>query len=278
MDKVSVSKQGTAQATPRDESWGLYATGAGHYQIRHDPLPPDGRVLKDYAVLYITGGKGRYSRSPEHSEAIGPGKVIVLFPNVWHRYAPDPSEGWVEYWVRYNGTHMATLTRNGFFSPAEPVLNVGADAVLLRTFERCVDLVLEHPPAYQREMSWLILRILGRVETLSRQSRDEQQPTSIVDRAIHVLEDQWAQPVDLRNLAESFGISYAHFRRMFKQKTGMPPYQFLLSVKIARGKQLLEDGLSVKEAATQLGFPDQYHFSRLFKAKTGVAPSSWTAP
>jgi len=41
-------------------------------------------------------------------------------------------------------------------------------------------------------------------------------------------------------------------------------------------KKLLKNtGLSVKDIAEQVGFPDPFHFSKSFKALTGISPSQY---
>ena len=73
------------------------------------------------------------------------------------------------------------------------------------------------------------------------------------------------------------GVSTSHLNAVFKSYTAMTPYQYFISIKIRKAKELLEAGaLPIKEVAFRLGFNDQYYFSRLFRKKTGVAPSRWS--
>ena len=68
-------------------------------------------------------------------------------------------------------------------------------------------------------------------------------------------------------------MSYAHFRRLFKQQTGLSPYQYHLQLRINRARELLHGTtLSVKQVAARLNFENPYHFSKIFKRKTGMAP------
>jgi AraC-like DNA-binding protein len=80
----------------------------------------------------------------------------------------------------------------------------------------------------------------------------------------------------MQALAYELGVSYPHFRRVFRQSTGLPPRQYLLNLKINMAKQLMEDqGLKLSAVARKAGFEDPYYFSRLFKQKTGISPSLW---
>jgi hypothetical protein len=63
--------------------------------------------------------------------------------------------------------------------------------------------------------------------------------------------------------------------RQFKQRYGLPPHQYRMSVKIAQAKQLLRTGVSAASVAVAQGFTDQSHFTRHFKRLVGVTPRDY---
>jgi AraC-like DNA-binding protein len=82
--------------------------------------------------------------------------------------------------------------------------------------------------------------------------------------------------LSIDSLDDVLGGGHARLNEVFKNYTGMTPYQYFIQLKIHRAKELLGLGrYSVKEIAFTLGFSDPYYFSRLFKKKTGIAPSEW---
>jgi AraC-like DNA-binding protein len=71
-------------------------------------------------------------------------------------------------------------------------------------------------------------------------------------------------------------MSYAHFRRVFKQQSGLSPYQYHLQLRIHRAREMLHSTtLAVGQVAARLNFPNPYYFSKIFKKKTGMSPSLW---
>jgi AraC-like DNA-binding protein len=85
-----------------------------------------------------------------------------------------------------------------------------------------------------------------------------------------------ARPLDIEEFARELNLDYPSFRRLFKDYTGLSPYQYFLQLKIHRARHLLQEGnLSVKEVSYELSFDNQYYFSRIFKKKTGRSPSEW---
>jgi AraC family transcriptional regulator len=82
----------------------------------------------------------------------------------------------------------------------------------------------------------------------------------------------------LTEIADSVNVSAFHFSRVFKQHTGLSPYQFVLKQRIERARQLLLRGEhSLSDVALQLGFADQSHFSLHFKRFSGMTPKQFSS-
>ena len=81
------------------------------------------------------------------------------------------------------------------------------------------------------------------------------------------------EPVTVETLAELAHCSTFHFSRLFKNKTGFSPYQYVLAHKAERAKSLLRSvNLPIAEIAYQLGFSSPGHFDRFFRKQTGFSP------
>ena len=77
-------------------------------------------------------------------------------------------------------------------------------------------------------------------------------------------------------IAARFRISEVYLRKLFLEKYGATPHQYLLEIRLKRAKQLLSEGyLSVTEIAEACGFSNLYHFSRTFKCRVGETPTAY---
>jgi len=78
------------------------------------------------------------------------------------------------------------------------------------------------------------------------------------------------------HLSQISHVSECYFRRIFKEKYGMAPKEYITSLRINKAKQLLKEGnLSVSEIASKCGFSNVFYFSRAFKSQTHSAPGEY---
>jgi AraC family transcriptional regulator len=82
--------------------------------------------------------------------------------------------------------------------------------------------------------------------------------------------------LSLAEMAQSVGLSPAHFARMFRKSTGETPHQFVLRQKIDRAKTMLRapDG-RVLDVAAACGFKTQQHFAQVFRDLCRVSPTEY---
>ncbi|WP_197036096.1 helix-turn-helix domain-containing protein [Fischerella sp. PCC 9605] len=97
-----------------------------------------------------------------------------------------------------------------------------------------------------------------------------------MQQAIDYIQAHLAEDISLETIATEVGMSRYYFCRLFKQSTGMSPYQYLLKCRIERAKVLLLQGQqSITDIAIQVGFANQSQFGRHFKRFTGVTPKQF---
>ena len=98
-------------------------------------------------------------------------------------------------------------------------------------------------------------------------------PRYKLKQAIAYIQDRLAENISLEAMAEEVNISRFYFCRLFKQSTGITPYQYLIKCRIERSKILLrERKLSITDIALEVGFSNQSHFTKHFKRLIGITP------
>ncbi len=96
-----------------------------------------------------------------------------------------------------------------------------------------------------------------------------------ISESIVYIHEHIDEPISLENAAESCGLSLSRFKAKFKEETGITPRAFINYVKIARSKQLLQEGFSVTQVSDMLSFDTPNYFATLFKKYTGKTPSQY---
>ena len=82
--------------------------------------------------------------------------------------------------------------------------------------------------------------------------------------------------LSLDEMAQSVGLSTAHFARMFRKSTGETPHQFVLRQKVERAKAMLRaPDARVLDVAVACGFKTQQHFAQVFRDVWGVSPTEY---
>ncbi|XHR27906.1 MAG: AraC family transcriptional regulator [Chthoniobacteraceae bacterium] len=271
--------------------WGAAVTACGHARTApgeaYPPrpgehpgdhlfwLPRGGRILDGYQLLYVSAGKGVFETASTGAVEVGAGSAFLLLPGVWHRYAPDPATGWVEWFVELRGPALEHLREAGVLRSESPVFHPGLGAEWVEPFETLLALAREGGVGSREEMSTLGMHLLARI-VFSRTGREPSPEERAVRQAEARMRESLGEPLKIGALAREMGVEFDRFRRCFKALTGLPPKQYLLQLRMRRAEELLSrTGRSVTEIAAELGFNSAFHFSAAFKMHSGLAPALW---
>ena len=97
-----------------------------------------------------------------------------------------------------------------------------------------------------------------------------------IARAIEYLSSRLNEPVTIEEAAAQAGMSRAVFHRKFKQATTLSPIQFVKSMRLNTAAIKIAQGMTVNEAAMDVGYISSSQFSREFKRLYGQSPRQWS--
>jgi AraC-like DNA-binding protein len=88
------------------------------------------------------------------------------------------------------------------------------------------------------------------------------------------IDREYAQPLNVEELARGVGMSAGHLSRLFRAAYGESPYSYLMTRRIERAMALLQRGdMSVTEVCFAVGCSSLGTFSTRFTELVGVPPS-----
>ena len=96
-----------------------------------------------------------------------------------------------------------------------------------------------------------------------------------LNKALHYIYKNYANPIDMPTLASSACISQSHLSYLFKYYLGMSFKKVLMRFRVAKSMELFDNNpsLQVTQVCDQVGFPDLSFFVRKFHLYVGVSPS-----
>lgn len=93
---------------------------------------------------------------------------------------------------------------------------------------------------------------------------------------IRYMEGFYQTDITLALLADRSGLTPSYIIRLFKERIGVTPIQYLLELRMHSATCYLQlTDMSVQDIAEASGFPSIHYFSRMFKQRFGVSPSDW---
>lgn len=275
-------------------AWGAAVTSAGFvhtrpgsaYPARNAGHPPGhfftwarGRTLDAWQILLIQEGGGWFESRQTGRRRVRAGTVFILFPGIWHRYAPDQATGWAESWIELEGPVPDRLRKTGVLDPARAVFHLGAQPELTEAMMRCHQLAQDIPAGFAGQLATTALQVLAFALTLRDASvGPPKRMEELIRRARTLLVERCDQPLQISRLARELGVGESYFRRAFKAHTGLSPKRYVMDLRLRHVRSLLRGSSdTVTEIAERLGYHSAYHLSSEFKKQTGLSPSAWRA-
>lgn len=97
-----------------------------------------------------------------------------------------------------------------------------------------------------------------------------------MEAAVHYFNEHFTQEISIEAYAKGLHMSVSWFIRSFRHYMGMPPLQYITSIRISKAKELLKNtDYSIQEISGLVGYDNPLYFSRIFRKQTGSAPSAY---
>lgn len=188
-------------------------------------------------------------------------------------YPRDGREPWVFTWINFGG---ASGMWRHLIATHGDVVSFDAEGEAIRLLEEIASRYRKKDFADRYEVSELLGRFLSAVgRELERGPGLGRGP---VERARDFLRDHHRRPINIKEAAAHLGISREHLTRIYREREGECPAQYLRHLRLETARRLLRGtSMPLGDIAEQSGFGSPAHFSRAFRAAAGISPSDYRA-
>lgn len=202
--------------------------------------------------------------------------IILLNPGEVHTGEPADERGFVYRAIYPTVEHMQRIAAEfggGSYAPIFAVPRID-DLQMTGRIRALFATLREDFPSLEGETRFLLtlLELMKRFGGLKSNTRKSGCESEAVQKVRAYIEDNYAQPITLSQLAEHVNFSRYYLLRRFREATGMPPHLYLESVRVRHAQRLLTEGQPLAQVAYQVGFGSQSHFTQRFKQIIGVTP------
>ncbi|RIX47270.1 helix-turn-helix domain-containing protein [Paenibacillus nanensis] len=256
------------------------------------------RRIYDFELLYVGQGEAATTMRGQRY-TLTAGQLIFLPSGVLHRNEavsrPD---------TRFLGIHFDFFDELDIQTEADMIVNeaqvqaerfayeavsedfqpLSQDPVYTPTLE-CVQLMeqLVHeftmrPIGYELACKALMLNILSHLLRLqharsrSLASQHDGKLLELIENIERNPEEPWSNAI----IANRLNLSIDHAAKLFKQLVGLPPNEFVHTVRHREARRLLrETDLPIERIAERTGYSSIHYFSRLFRRAEGISATEY---
>lgn len=235
-----------------------------------------GPKIRSYHLIhFVLYGKGELHIN-EHIFQLSAGDAFFIPAGKVSYYEASKEDPWCYAWVSFLGINSQMYLYQLMTSTDDVYIVHGLDNQKYK--ERIFEIISLQGVSTSRyfQANGILFQIMAMLFDDINFQESNWGKSSVVDEVKFYLDINYAEKIKLRDVAKSFGIHPNYLTRIFHEKYGISPKQYLISLKLKKARRLLTTTeLSVSVISSSLGFDDQLAFSKIFKKEFAVSPSEY---
>lgn len=249
-------------------------------------LHPD-RVMEDHDLIYLLEGEWEIRQEPPGGGepacyTLHEGDVLILEAGRHHDGLHPCRDGTRTVYLHVHGPGRAADSADvptPSFLPLGTFLSCRRSPEVLRLFEAIAEQFAAASPLRETRLAalfQLLLAALWDAEHTPAPSPDEE----FVQNVVRFLQENPHRFFHQKELAARFFVCEKTLSRRFSAVMGETPCQFQRKYRLeaVRAFLLSHPNVSLRQAAANFGFCDEFHLSKAYKQHYGVSPGNRHAP
>jgi AraC-like DNA-binding protein len=255
----------------------LYLTDIGYYPkaSHHFRERPTG--IAEFILIYCVDGQGVISLA-DTSYLVLADHYFIIPSLMAHAYHSDKQNPWSIYWIHFSGAKAGLFARFACQSleidrSKTSRINdrIGLFSEILRNLDRGFSIeTLEYVNLC---LNYLLASFTHLSQFRFVKTAGENDP---IAQSINFMLENLGKKLKLADIAKETGLSASHYSRLFLGRTGHPPIDYFIQLKIQRACRLLDNpGWMISDVSRETGFDDQFYFSRVFRKVMDLSPMEY---
>lgn len=238
---------------------------------------------------YVLSGNVNY-RIDDKFYKISEKTLLVFNPEVYHQESLNKGEQNTELHIGFRNIKIDGL-------PLNYILKENFDAPLefkqyKDDFHKCCLEIIEEQEACEIGKELILKSLIMKLIALFLKETNYVKNKKKIDRydfpfydksnvvkiILEYFDNNYMKNISLDDMSKNMYISSVYISKVFKEKTGESPINYLINLRLEKAKDLLISTESpVKTIAQAVGYSDAYYFSKLFKKYYGNSPCKFRA-
>ena len=281
-------KTAHAERNPIRDSLGLHLLSCGEMKSADTQLTK--RQEECYRICFVLSGSG-YLMSGESKYAVQDRTAFLLRPGRDMQYQDDPLFPTSYVWLDLEGSACESIMNRVGFSDNTAALALDKTIMYMaRTTVENVKNCKEERPGDELRAAGIVLELLSCMEQVVSEKEEKKASGNLAlsGKALHLKRVQYVEYMEryfrihmgekirMNELAAELGIVPYYMSQVYKSVRGITPSRYLTDLRIATGKQLLENTDDpIKDIALRCGYDNQLNFSKVFRKNVGCSPRDY---
>lgn len=221
------------------------------------------------------------------SSRFQPGSLWAIDPRVVHSSSAQPRDDWCEYGFQIDPTFLTALLPdavNWHFTLHGRPQSGGQAKAYDALWSAMMAMYREKASAAADDVSRLrtlsafyrVLALLAEHFKAPLQTPAVRVNPPLVDRAMNLIDQDFAQPLSPASLAQQLHVSATTLNAQFQASLKLSVTRYLRQVRLMKARELLlTSNKPIDYVATAVGFANQRALARNFKGWKGMTPSAY---
>ncbi len=226
-----------------------------------------------HLFLFVLSGSG-IIKSGGCTFPVKKDSLVYLAPDSECEYE-SAGEGIVLKYIAFGG-EKAEVLMNGLGFGGNVSKSDADLSECSRIYENIIDASKDPVNGGERTSVLVYELVLAARSALKWRSAEPVSAVNIADEALRYIDECYMRDITLESLANLTGVSLQHFCRVFRDRVGMRPMEYLTKKRVSEAKKLLTDtDMQIQDIAHAVGIADRTYFGIIFKKQEGITPTDF---